>query len=111
MLISKKEMMLKVIHNNIDNFRCPFCHRSIKVIDNGSLLCSKDHTFDISKQGYIHMLNLPDRNFYNKDFFYSRHNIISVTGLYDIMHKFIYVNIILIYYDVLTSTIYLNDRY
>lgn len=108
MLISKKEMMLKVIHNNIDNFRCPFCHRSIKVIDNGSLLCSKNHTFDISKQGYIYMLNHPARNFYNKDLFYSRHKIITETGLYDSMHKIISENIIVNLDDEMKSTILLD---
>ena len=41
--------------NIIDIFRCPICHDNVKISDN-SLICSKNHCYDISKKGYFGLL-------------------------------------------------------
>lgn len=60
--MTNKEKSAKVVSEIVDIFRCPICHRSMKVVDFKSLICSNNHTFDFAKQGYVNMLTRPPIN-------------------------------------------------
>src|SRR5699024_10366492 len=68
-------------------FRCPICHRSMKVVDFKSLICSNNHTFDFAKQGYVNMLTRPSNQHYDKNLFEARQKISMESNLYSSLHK------------------------
>src|SRR6056297_1148994 len=76
----KIDLAKNVIKNNIDIFRCPICRQSMS-IKNNSLLCLKGHCFDLSKNGYINLLNNPVHSKYDKQMFAAR-QIISQNGFF-----------------------------
>lgn len=78
---------MKLIRENIQMFQCPICHQSVRVKESNSLLCPKNHTFDVAKQGYVHMTNTTLKSRYNKDLFSARHFIITQTNLFQPLHK------------------------
>lgn len=63
-------------------FVCPICLNPMKVADFKSLVCSDNHCFDISKQGYINLLPRPSKTKYDKKLFASRKKVIEL-GLFD----------------------------
>src|SRR5699024_10262572 len=67
--MTNKEKSAKVVSEIVDIFRCPICHRSMKVVDFKSLICSNNHTFDFAKQGYVNMLTRPSNQHYDKNLF------------------------------------------
>lgn len=70
-----------------DRFRCPICQNQMQVVNLKSIICSNNHTFDFAKQGYINMLNRADKSQYDKDLFVARHDIITDSNLYDVLHE------------------------
>lgn len=67
--------------NSEQFFRCPICHKQLK-IQNNSLVCKKKHCFDISKFGYVNLLlnGKPNEN-YDKKSFENRKSILE-NGFY-----------------------------
>lgn len=68
----------------------------MKVVKLKSLICSKNHTFDFSKQGYLNLLPHPSQSHYHKELFEARQKIILESNLYSSLHEKI-ANIILEY--------------
>src|SRR5699024_12711588 len=85
--MTNKEKSAKVVSEIVDIFRCPICHRSMKVVDLKSLICSNNHTFDFAKQGYVNMLTSPSNQHYDKKLFEARQNIIMKSKLYSSLHQ------------------------
>src|SRR6056297_3249172 len=81
----KIDLAKNVIKNNIDIFRCPICRQPMSVKDN-SLLCLKEHCFDLSKNGYINLLNNPVHSKYDKQMFIARQKI-SKNGIFQKLIK------------------------
>ncbi|WP_342346113.1 putative RNA methyltransferase [Paenibacillus mangrovi] len=50
-----------------ETFRCPHCEGALKVVDLKSLGCPNNHTFDISKQGYVNLMTRPLNSNYGKE--------------------------------------------
>src|SRR5699024_12721987 len=50
--MTNKEKSAKVVSEIVDIIRCPICHRSMKVADIKTLICSYYHTFDFATQDY-----------------------------------------------------------
>ena len=62
---SKKQLATELIQKNENLLKCPICHKKITFYSNSSLSCSNNHTFDISKRGYVNFLNNnPDIKYY-----------------------------------------------
>jgi 23S rRNA (guanine745-N1)-methyltransferase len=80
--LSKRAAGAALIDANIGLFACPICQESMQVYDQGRLICSANHSFDIAKQGYVNMLTHSVASKYSKDLFESRKAIID-SGLYD----------------------------
>lgn len=63
-------------------FRCPICGCSMKVERSASLECENRHGYDISRQGYVNLLNHSSRTKYDKALFEAR-KAISGSGFFD----------------------------
>ncbi len=85
--MSKKINSAKRVSENISAFKCPLCESEMRVVDQKSLICSNNHTFDFAKQGYINLMIQQSNSHYSKELFGARHNIINDTDLYAEMHK------------------------
>ncbi|HWO95459.1 MAG TPA: methyltransferase domain-containing protein [Bacillus sp. (in: firmicutes)] len=80
-------------------FKCPLCKSSMRVVDFKSLICSKKHTFDFTKQGYLNLMPHPSNSHYTKELFEARHKIIMKSNLYTSMHETM-MNVIKEYMDI-----------
>jgi 23S rRNA (guanine745-N1)-methyltransferase len=69
------------IRDNIHMFKCPICGGRMRTVGLKSIVCSKSHCFDLSKRGYVNMLQSPVKTEYNKPMLQSRNQIIK-SGLY-----------------------------
>src|SRR5690554_34704 len=59
---------------------CPHCHSSMEY--NGrSILCTKNHCFDLAKQGYVNLLTHGLKTKYHKELFQARKNL-HLMGFY-----------------------------
>src|SRR5699024_5823814 len=85
--MTNKEKSAKVVSEIVDIFRCPICHRSMKLVDFNILICSNNHTFDYAKQAYVNMLTRPSNQHYYKNLFEARQKIIMESNLYSSLHK------------------------
>ncbi len=79
-MVKKIDLTKTVIKNNVDILQCPLCKQNMSLCAN-SLLCKKEHCFDLSKNGYINLLNSSINSKYNKQLFTSR-KIISQRGFF-----------------------------
>lgn len=73
-----------------DVFWCPICKNSIRICNN-SLICSKNHCYDITKKGYFTLLKknkLRIDSTYNTNLFRNRIEFIN-NGFYSELHKLI----------------------
>lgn len=87
---------IEYVKNNLlnltieDIFWCPICHCSIRISEN-SLVCSRNHCYDISKKGYLTLLRknkLRIDNIYDANLFRNRIKFIS-DGFYIELHELI----------------------
>lgn len=69
------------IKENANIFRCPICNRRMKVLGLRSLVCKKNHSFDISKYGYVNLLQGSGTADYDKKMLASR-NIICKSDFF-----------------------------
>ena len=75
MEISKLDRAIGILKKNQDAFCCPICGTRMKVTKSGRFICKKEHTFDVSKKGYINLLNETKKTNYDKELFKSRKEI------------------------------------
>ncbi|AKP45599.1 MULTISPECIES: putative RNA methyltransferase [Bacillus] len=87
--MTKKIKSAELVSEFVEAFRCPLCKSSMKVVDFKSLICSKNHTFDFSKQGYVNLMTHPSKSHYKRELFKARHKIIIESHLYTPMHEMI----------------------
>lgn len=82
--LSKRAAGAALMDKNIKLFACPICQKSMDVFEQGRLVCSSNHSFDIAKQGYINMLTHGAVSKYSKELFESRKAVID-SGIYDVV--------------------------
>ena len=63
-------------------FACPLCTSPMNVVHDSSLICTNQHCFDLSRQGYVNLLPHPAKTKYAKEMFASR-KLISKGGFFD----------------------------
>lgn len=80
--LSKRAAGAALMNNNLSLFACPICQESMTIQEQGRMVCSANHSFDIAKQGYINMLTHGAASKYNKELFESRKTVIE-SGIYD----------------------------
>lgn len=85
--MKKKEKFARLFKKHSHLFRCPICYQAMKVVDLTSLTCSKGHTFDFAKQGYINLLTRAVKSNYDRKLFEARQKIILECNLYQRLHE------------------------
>lgn len=73
----------KYISNVESIFKCPICDSSMKVFELKSLICSNNHTFDFTKQGYLNFMTHPMKTKYGKELFEARRKLSTVDGFFE----------------------------
>lgn len=76
---SKKEQGIDFIKNNIKNFICPYCKNSLE-LNETSLKCPNNHTFDLTKKGTINFITsskIKESKIYNEKLFTCRRKFIQ----------------------------------
>ena len=87
---SKKEQGLDFIKNNINNFICPYCKNSLE-LNETSLKCPSNHTFDLTKKGTINFIasaKIKESKIYNEKLFACRRKFIQ-KGYYEEVYNII----------------------
>jgi 23S rRNA (guanine745-N1)-methyltransferase len=64
-------------------FKCPICDSPMTVFETKSLICSNNHTFDFTKQGYINLTTHPIKTKYSKELFEARRKLIAGDGFFE----------------------------
>lgn len=65
------------------NFRCPLCQSAMRVQELKSLIClAHNHTFDLTKQGYVNFIFQSQNGNYGKELFGARRKLIAETGFF-----------------------------
>lgn len=82
--LSKRAIGAALMDQQINLFACPVCQQSMYVYEQGRLVCSANHSFDIAKQGYVNMLTNSVSSKYSKSLFESRKAVID-SGIYDVV--------------------------
>jgi 23S rRNA (guanine745-N1)-methyltransferase len=83
---SKKMRSAGLIAAHEEMFRCPICQSGMKLADGQSLQCSRRHSFDLSRRGYLNFLSHPAKAKYDKQLFESRKRICS-SGFFELLHE------------------------
>lgn len=77
MALSKKEMSANLISENIAIFACPHCGGKVRLEDQKTIVCDKNHSFDLAKQGYVFMLTHGVTSMYDQSLFEARKIVID----------------------------------
>lgn len=77
MEISKKMMNTNALVENIHLFRCPICSLSMDIKDHAQLVCEDNHSFDLSKQGYVNLAPQAHVTKYDRALFEARKTIMT----------------------------------
>lgn len=77
MAISKKMMNTNALVENIKLFHCPICSTSIKLKDGSQFVCERDHSFDLSRQGYVNLALQAHVTKYNRTLFEARNKVMT----------------------------------
>lgn len=85
--MTKKLKSAEIVSKVVTAFKCPICNSSMRVIDHKSLICSQNHTYDFTKQGYVNLLTHQTNSHYDKQLFEARQKIIMESNLYLPMHQ------------------------
>jgi 23S rRNA (guanine745-N1)-methyltransferase len=70
--LSKREQSATLVESYVNIFQCPICGSSMYVAELKSIKCSKNHSFDLARQGYLNLLITPTKTKYDKQLFESR---------------------------------------
>lgn len=76
----KIENVIKKFNNKM-TYKCPICNSDM-LIEEKSMVCSKKHSYDFSKKGYIHLINNYKATKYSEQLFVSR-NYVFNNSFYD----------------------------
>jgi len=77
MTVSKKMMNAQIFEKNEHLFRCPVCSNRMELVDYSRLVCTENHSFDLSKQGYVNLAPQAHATKYDKSLFAARKEVID----------------------------------
>lgn len=81
--MSKREQSANLVASSADLFQCPICKNDMEVVELKSLKCTKNHSFDFARQGYINLLTTPAKTKYDKQLFESRRFLMEEHGFFE----------------------------
>ena len=65
------------IETNAHLFSCPVCSAQMELVDSSRLVCTENHSFDLSKQGYVNLAPQAHVTKYDKALFEARKTVID----------------------------------
>jgi len=77
MTLSKKMRNTEKIETNAKLFSCPVCLAGMELVNRSQLVCAENHSFDLSKQGYINLAQQAHVTKYDKALFEARKIVID----------------------------------
>lgn len=77
MMLSKKMMNAQAFEKNIDLLCCPICATNMELVEQSHLVCKENHSFDLSKQGYVNLAPQAHMTKYDRSLFGARKTIID----------------------------------
>ena len=77
MTLSKKIINAQVMEKKPHLFSCPICSSTMELMDSSRLICANNHSFDLSKHGYINLAPQAHKTKYDKALFEARKTIID----------------------------------
>ncbi|WP_160039037.1 putative RNA methyltransferase [Paenibacillus sp. USDA918EY] len=83
--MSKKEHMLSLaglLARHVSLFRCPVCGMAMNLANERSLSCTSGHLFDLSRDGYVHLMPNAKPGKYDKELFAAR-KLINGSGYFN----------------------------
>lgn len=85
--VKKFDLAKNLIKKSENIFSCPLCQSPMNIsFESNSLICTKNHCFDLSKNGYINLLPHSVKSEYGKEMLESR-NILCKSGFFHPMTK------------------------
>ncbi|KXH80878.1 methyltransferase domain-containing protein [Sporosarcina sp. HYO08] len=82
MMVSKKMKNARVIENNSPILSCPICSSDMDLLEYAKLVCLNNHSFDLSKNGYVNLAPQASGTKYDKSLFQAR-KIVMASGFFD----------------------------
>ncbi len=82
MTVSKKIVNAQVMERNPGLFRCPICASGMVMVDQERLVCEDNHSFDLSKNGYVNLAPQAHITKYDKSLFDARKTVMN-SGFFD----------------------------
>ncbi|QOX63636.1 methyltransferase domain-containing protein [Anoxybacterium hadale] len=83
---TKKSRAQINIKNNQNKFKCPICSGAMTLKNECNLICKKNHSFDLSRKGYLNLLASGSSAKYEKELFEARKQVCSF-GFFDPLIK------------------------
>lgn len=92
MTLTKKMMNALVMEKNAHLFRCPICSGGMTMVDQSRLVCTENHSFDLSKNGYVNLAPQAHVTKYDKSLFEAR-KVVMGSGFFDPILDFLIVRL------------------
>jgi len=80
--IKRIDQLQRNLQAQIPTFRCPHCQSPFAKLEAYSLYCTQNHSYNLNKKGYIHLMATNHKTIYDKELFTSR-NLIYQAGIYE----------------------------
>lgn len=77
MAISKKMINANALAEQMNIFHCPICSSAMLLRDYAQMVCEKNHSFDLSKQGYVNLAPQAHATKYDRALFEARKTIMT----------------------------------
>ncbi|MCZ2259323.1 putative RNA methyltransferase [Sporosarcina sp. G11-34] len=77
MTLSKKMINALALEQHAQLFRCPICSSQMALVEYSRLVCTKNHSFDLSKNGYVNLAPQAHVTKYDKSLFEARKIVID----------------------------------
>lgn len=77
MTLSKKMLNAQKIEANAYLFSCPVCSERMELVNSSQLICRENHSFDLSRQGYINLAQQAHVTKYDQALFEARKKVID----------------------------------
>ena len=82
MTLSKKMINAQVMDSDAHLFRCPICLEKMEMVELSRLVCVNNHSFDLSKNGYVNLASQAHMTKYDQSLFGARKTVMT-SGFFD----------------------------
>ncbi|CAM3235869.1 methyltransferase domain-containing protein [Filibacter tadaridae] len=77
MTLSRKEINAQLMEAHAHLFRCPNCAAGMEMFNSSALFCLNNHSFDLSKNGYVNLAPQAHVTKYDKSLFEARKTVMA----------------------------------